>query len=303
MSQESERPDQRRWRQGGFPLFGILLVAAGVILLLQTMGVLPWELWGDIWRLWPVILIAIGINVLLGRRAGWLTILLIVVLIAVAFPLMWFSPVERVVGPSTASEPLDGLKSADVNIDFGAGHLKVRSLPAGSANLMEGKFEGGAMPPKVSMARSTDSAELGISTQSGSWTGRVSGADWEISLSQAPVLTLNVDAGAANITLDIRDLYVTDLALNVGASNVDIDLPASAGDVTVDIKAGAADITIVVPEGVAAKIKKNGGLSSFDIDTSRFPLSGSYYVSPDFDTAQNKVTIDLNVGVSSVSIR
>ncbi|MBC7261840.1 MAG: hypothetical protein H5T63_07475, partial [Chloroflexi bacterium] len=44
----------------------LLLIAAGVLLLLNQMGKLPWGIWGTIWRFWPVILILIGLEILIG---------------------------------------------------------------------------------------------------------------------------------------------------------------------------------------------------------------------------------------------
>lgn len=42
----------------------LLLIAAGIVLLLNTLGVLPWETWGEIGRFWPVVVIAFGLSIL-----------------------------------------------------------------------------------------------------------------------------------------------------------------------------------------------------------------------------------------------
>ena len=65
---EEEKVKQRH----RFPIWGIILVLLGVILLLQTFNVLPWGLWGSLWRLWPLLLIAIGLNIILSRVNVWL---------------------------------------------------------------------------------------------------------------------------------------------------------------------------------------------------------------------------------------
>ena len=62
-----ERRRRRESRRGGI---GLLLVVAGVMFLLQSLGV--WTIRGDV--VWPVILIALGaamiLGVLPGRRRG-----------------------------------------------------------------------------------------------------------------------------------------------------------------------------------------------------------------------------------------
>lgn len=54
------------------PVAGIFLLFIGVVLLLQTLDVLPWRLWNTLWRFWPVILIIAGLGLLLRRFNVWL---------------------------------------------------------------------------------------------------------------------------------------------------------------------------------------------------------------------------------------
>lgn len=50
------------------PVFGfilpLLVVCAGIVLLLNTLGLVAWDVWGEISRFWPVLLIAVGLNAL-----------------------------------------------------------------------------------------------------------------------------------------------------------------------------------------------------------------------------------------------
>ena len=307
MAQQPGTPQQlptppRRRRQG-IPTGAIILVIVGVVLLMQTTGVVSWDLWLNLWRFWPVLIIAIGINIFMGCRMWWLSTLLVAVLLigAVAGSIALTTDDEPVV--TTLTESLDGLSSMDLSLTFAAGDLIVRSLRAGSPNLVEGRFETPGRAAQATLTRSGDTGVLSITMEARSWSRWFSNADWDISLSQSPSLSIDLDGGAASMNLDLRDLRVTNLDIDVGAASVDVTLPASAGEVSVGIDAGAASIKVIVPEGIAAKISKDAGLSSFDIDASRFPKSNGVYVSPDFDTAENRVTIDFNVGASSVTVR
>ncbi len=42
----------------------LLLIAIGLILLFNKLGLVPSETWGSLWRYWPVILILVGIEIL-----------------------------------------------------------------------------------------------------------------------------------------------------------------------------------------------------------------------------------------------
>lgn len=70
-----------------------LLLSTGIILLFNNLGMLPWEIWGTLWRYWPVILILFGIQVL-SRQAGSfimyaIGVLLCILLIAGTVVLAW----------------------------------------------------------------------------------------------------------------------------------------------------------------------------------------------------------------------
>ena len=47
--------------------WGILFILVGVLLLLNNIGQLSWDVWVDIANLWPLILIAIGVSLLINR--------------------------------------------------------------------------------------------------------------------------------------------------------------------------------------------------------------------------------------------
>jgi len=51
----------------GDPGFGVAILFAGIILLLNTLGVIPWEIWNYIWVFWPALLILAGVRILLGH--------------------------------------------------------------------------------------------------------------------------------------------------------------------------------------------------------------------------------------------
>jgi hypothetical protein len=116
-------------------------------------------------------------------------------------------------------------------------------------------------------------------------------------------LELDVDTGASAARLDLEDLKVTDLRLETGASSTEITLPAKAGYTKVEIDAGAASLGIRIPSGVAARIKTEGALVGVNVDQSRFPREGVVYQSVDYETAENKADLDIDIGAGSISVR
>ena len=103
--------------------------------------------------------------------------------------------------------------------------------------------------------------------------------------------------------LDLSQLKVTELRLDVDAGNCKLTIPSSAGATRAYIKADVANIELTIPDGVAAKIRLDTGLSTFDVDESRFPKQGDYYVSDHFDTAQNRIYLEIDSDVGRVQVK
>jgi hypothetical protein len=80
-------------------------------------------------------------------------------------------------------------------------------------------------------------------------------------------------------------------------------MPANAGHTRVDVEAGAASVRVTIPSGVAARIRNRSGLSSVNIDSMRFPRQGDIYISSDYETAANKLDLEIRTGVGSVDVR
>ena len=79
-------------------------------------------------------------------------------------------------------------------------------------------------------------------------------------------------------------------------------MPQAAGETHVWVEAGAARVSIQLPQGVAGRIRVEGGVMGVDIDTARFPRSGTYYQSPDYDGAANRADINVKIGAGSVKV-
>ena len=45
----------------------LLIVAAGIVLLLNTIGVLSWSAWSEVGRLWPIAVILFGVSLVWQR--------------------------------------------------------------------------------------------------------------------------------------------------------------------------------------------------------------------------------------------
>jgi hypothetical protein len=134
------------------------------------------------------------------------------------------------------------------------------------------------------------------------WNWGDRGIEWNFALNENVPISIDLDSGASEIDLDLRNVKLKYLDLDTGASSTKLFLPEKAGFSKVDLASGAASHEITIPEGVAADIRVESGLSDISINESRFPLNGKHYTSPDYASAANRVELNIETGVSSVKV-
>jgi hypothetical protein len=260
-------------RSGVF--WGLILVLAGVLFLLDSLNILDINIWGI---LWPLFLIILGAWFLMGT---------------------FF---RRSIKTEHANLPLDGAARANVRVLHAAGRLKVGS-GAGQGDLLIGDF-GGGLDLRSHHIGDLLEATLSMPAQMFpffDWPG--GNLDWSFNLARDIPLSLDLETGANEAHVDLTDLVVNDIRIQSGASSTEVTFPARAGLTRARIGAGAASIQLNVPPGVAALIRTRGGLSSIRVDESRFPRMGDTYRSLDYDSALNKLDLEIEMGVGSVEIR
>ena len=88
-----EPPSKRRQHSIVLP---IILIILGILLLLSNLGYLPPGFWANAWRFWPVILILVGLEVLIGRRSAWAaagTVIGVVIVIVIVSAILFLTGV------------------------------------------------------------------------------------------------------------------------------------------------------------------------------------------------------------------
>ncbi|RJR25472.1 hypothetical protein C4578_01560 [Candidatus Microgenomates bacterium] len=53
-------------RKGNGVTWAVFLIFAGVILLLNNLGLVSWSVWASLWKFWPLILVLGGLEIIFG---------------------------------------------------------------------------------------------------------------------------------------------------------------------------------------------------------------------------------------------
>lgn len=300
----------------------IVLIGLGVLLLLSNMGIFPISGWAVLWRFWPVALIALGIDVIFGRRTvggaiagGILILLLLGVAIGAAFlaeriPFLVELTQPTTMRHETVEHPLSDLKSAKVTIDWTSvpGHL---SALDDSSNLIEASV---AYRGELSFDVKTqgDHADVLLdSYQQGASSGFFIFDDqdsrWDVKLSPQVSLDLRLDVGSGSCNFDLTGLDVKNLDLDGGSGSLRLTLPAAAG-FDGKIKGGSGSITLIAPKAVGLRVELTDGSGSFN-PGDRFRLvSGEanddgMWETENYDKADYKIVLEIDQGSGSITIQ
>ncbi len=245
--------------------FGLLLLVAGLLWLLGDLGLLPGGL-TDLWRLWPLILVALGLDVLFrdrpdGRRAS-----LLITLVLLALSIAWIS----------LGGERNRLRTENVSLDLPTGvelvsleltpRLAEFELSAGEAGgeLLAGKVE--LLPGerlRTSRRQRGDHLTVSLSTRSRRlhWNGP--GPHWRLHLNPRPLYRLRLELGVGNSRIDLRGLRIERFDLQVGVGKTTVFLPDSPGEY--EISGGVGDLTVYLPESVAVSLEASRGIGSLEV--------------------------------------
>lgn len=258
--------------------WGVIVLLAGILLLMNTLNILTFNFWPIFWA---VFLILAGVWFLMGPRLA-----------------------KQDFAEERISIPLEGASEADIRFNHGAGRLTVNSasLPG---ELLAGTVAGG-LDREITRSGTILSANLLMKK-----TNMMvpfpnidfKGFTWNLSVNRDLPLRLNFFTGAGETVLDLSDALVKELRIETGASSTRVTLPGHAGATRVMAKAGMASLEFRVPQDVAARISLRTGISGSKIDTLRFPQNGDVYQSPEYESAANRVDIEIEAGMGGIDIR
>jgi hypothetical protein len=298
----------------------LILIFLGGVFLLQNLGVLPPNFCQNLWRLWPVVLVLAGIELLFAHRIPWIALVGIAAVVLMLGALATnarrpeTTPTTATV-PRTSPVDLGGAVQAAITVRFGSGQLDVGPLAQpGATQLANMTYDGPTDFVPVTHYEPSSGAIGKLEYQFGESHGAAyipfaghGPGEPHMTLElnpNVPITAMTIQTGATDARLDLGTLQVNSLDMSIGAASTWVRLPQINGTSQVHVSGGAATLALEVPQGVAARIRHRGGLSTVTVDPTRFPAVGDgLYQSSDYDTATSKVDVTLETGVTTIQVR
>jgi hypothetical protein len=181
----------------------------------------------------------------------------------------------------------------DVNVQYGAGNLRITPAEAPTLYKMELRYNEEAFEPVVSFDQNRHVLRLGVrSPESRHNMDMQQGSTATIGLSREVPIDLDLEFGAGKATIELGDLSLQRLSVSTGASETAISFasPNRIQAERVDIEAGAASLRVTgLGNTRAAQIDFQGGVGATVLD-----FSGAW---------ERNAAISVQMGVGSIQLR
>lgn len=281
-----------------------LMIGLGIIFQLNNFGVLSVGVWDLILRLWPLLLVAWGFDLIFGRRSVWLSLIgAIVVLILLAGALALQGVVQPALQGEIFQEGASTASSAQVILEPAVGQLTVDGADTG-ADLISGRI---VMPGDMEVDRnvSQEGGRTVVSLRTRGGTpfrfGGPNRWEWDLGLSQQVPIALQVNMGAGDVNLDLRQVELTGLDVEMGVGQTTIYLPGE-GSYDVRVNSAIGQLRIFLPEGLEARIRVDRGISALDLPAGFREQGQNLYVSEGYAEAENRVNLDVSQAIGNLDV-
>ncbi len=299
--------------------WGALFISLGVLILLNNFYYLNFG-WSDLWKFWPVVLVLLGLTIVVkniyfkGVLATGSGILLAFVIFATfkastdifTDNFDWDSRDFNISinNSDNIREYHDtynsAIKEARFHFESGAGTFVIRNS---TPDLISAKSSGIDYDFSVNKNLDDHRADILFSAQEHHFRfrhGRLRNKA-EVSLNTNPVWDLDLEVGAAATDFDLHQYKTRKVNVSMGAASLKLKLGANVDVSNVSIDGGASSIDVYVPESAGCDIRTDISLSSKSFDGFN-KMSDDHYQTSNFDSAKNKIYLNITTGVSSVRV-
>ena len=302
--------------------WGVLLVVLGGVAIAYGRNLVSSSVIGDAWRLWPLILVGIGLKVVLSRTpasfVGGLTVAITVGLIAGS--LFAVGPtvgcgngsVERLPGQSGT---FGGASTVDLHIQCGRADVNTSSDGRWHVEATADSGHGPSVtsgPNSLLVETAPDSGWNWDTKNGGVQVSIPAGVPIALSVSQelgdsryslgSATLSsarFNLNLGAARIDLSGARVDSLSVSTNLGSAYVTLD---GSSDMSGELKTNLGSLDVCVPVGLGLRLTTSDNLSSTDWHGLNMVRSGSYWQTANFDTAAHKSTLTVNTSLGSLKL-
>jgi hypothetical protein len=299
-------------RNLGSIFLGSLLVVLGLLFMARSLGWVHPDSGISLFDLWPLLVVGFGLSFLSGQ--GWVSSLfgLLITLFVAGLLVSMFLDINSDVSrgwlrseEEKVSIPLmEGSERAEIALKVAASRVTVGSLYLKGDELMEGNLRSNffSISPSSRLDGETQHVSLSADGNLRQMRFGIGRSHISLRLNRDIPITLFVEAGAADLDLDLADLLVEKLVIGSGASNIMLTLGSRFKESHIEISSGASSINISLPEGVGARVDSGSSFALVNVPTGYINTERGVHQSENFEELESKIFINATLGVASLNV-
>lgn len=293
----------------------VFTIGLGTILLLCTLGYLTWSAWYVILTMWPLLLVAIGLDILVGRRSIWWGLLGGLAMVVMLAGTLWIlgvevsdgAPAGQAVEGQVVTQTLDGAEQVDVTLKPAVGGIRIDALPetGGSGILVMGTVRPGkGETVKMDYAVVNSVGEFSLYSEGFTVIYPVDedrSSDWDLDFSTQIPLDMSASLNVGDLILDLQDIQLDRLNVTLLIGDTTVTLP-DQGDFSASVTGLIGDMVIIIPEGMALRIEESSLIG--DITTpADFVHQGDTYATPGYENAVDRIDLTVSQLIGEITVR
>ncbi len=196
---------------------------------------------------------------------------------------------------------LDQSESVRVNLDMGAGELRVGG---GTQKLLRADFTYNVPSAKPYLRYSSNAGHGDLSIEQPKTTHAHVGDqhyEWDLKLNRDVPLDVRVHLGAAHADLDLGSLNLHSVDVEMGVGELQMDLRGTPKhDYSVQIRGGVGEAVVRVPAEIGVEASARGGIG--DIQMQGMRQDGQRYYNDAYERSKVRIHLDVEGGVGSIKV-
>jgi hypothetical protein len=284
----------------------VLIAGVGALLMAGNLGYASVSAWDMLSKGWPLILVGIGVDIILGRHTVARAIIGIFMALVLIGGMFWLADLSfpGSVHSMDFNQTYKNETSLQLNIERIAGRVELSAGKPSSGALLDGEFnllKNENLEPSVE--QKANGVVVNLDTNSNTFPGAIrpsQSAYWKIKVNPEPELTLNSKVTVGESRLDLRGLAVKDVRSETTMGRTDI-YTANTKDATYHISGSMGEIVIRVPKGAAVTVSVNKTIGTVSFPDGYDRENGTYN-SPAFSDNESaiRISVDLPIGALRV---
>ena len=190
------------------------------------------------------------------------------------------------------------IKELEIDINTGIGELKIDSLDHVDYLYELGTAKAGEYRPVVDYSEKEEAGYLKISQRNDiKFIGK---NKWKLNLHPLFTHTIDINIGMGRFNFSLENLKIKDLRIKSGLARLNVFLGQDTE--AMKLKMAVSNISLNLPEGKAVSIKMDTLICNNNFTDRGLIKTGEYYKSPDFETASDKLEIEINSPLSYLQL-